>query len=156
MYRTEVIQRLGLDLTFGSAADWDLALRATEQGASFFVPEVLWLYRDHRGTISRAASARATASAISVLERHRAPTPEGERIRLDRLRVLLAMQAWKSVATDPHLAIDSMRRYDAIAGRRLEPRRLLAALLLRLPTRLRVRVHDAFVATVARSREFRS
>lgn len=156
VYRAEVIQRLGLDLTFGSAADWDLALRATEQGALFFVPEVLWLYRDHPGTISRVARARATASAISVLDSHRAPTPEGERIRLTRLRALLAMQAWKSVATDPNLAIDSLRRYDGIAGRRLEPRRLLTALLLRLPPSLRVRFHDAFVSIVTRSRALRS
>jgi GT2 family glycosyltransferase len=155
VYRTEAIQRLGLDLRFGSAADWDLALRTAEQGGVVFVPEVLWRYRDHAGTISRASSARATTAAISVLESHRAATAEGETIRLDRLRALLASQAWKSVVTDPDLATASLRRYDDLAGRRLEPRRLLSALFLRLPPRLRVRLHDIAVASVTLWRALR-
>ena len=155
VYRTDLIQRLGLDLRFGSAADWELALRATEQGATFFVPEVLWLYRDHPRTISRISSARATASAISVLESHRAPTPAGEGFRLRRLQALLASQAWKSVAADPELASFSLHRYDALAGRRLEPRRLLTKLLLRIPESLRLRLHGALVASVSRSRSLR-
>jgi glycosyltransferase involved in cell wall biosynthesis len=156
VYRTAVIRQLGIGLEFGSAADWDLALRAAERGAIFFVPEVLWLYRDHQETISRAASASANESAIAVLGSRREMTPSLEALRLSRLRTLLATQAWKSVVKDPELARASIRRYDGVAGHRLEPRRLLSGLLLQLPANVRSWLHDAAVSAVVRSRARRS
>ncbi len=155
LYRTAVIQRLGLDLACGSAADLDLALRATKQGAAYFIPEVLWLYRDHPGTISRGAGPRATAAAIKVLESHRAATVDDESLRLDQLRALLAMQAWKSVVTDPTLATESLQRFDSIEGDRLEPRRLLSRILLRFTPSLRRTLHTGLVMAVAHSRAIR-
>ena len=156
VFKTESIQQLGLDPRFGSAADWDLALRATARGASFFVPEVLWLYRDHPGTISRSTTAQALASAILVLEAHHFVGSEAEAIRLGRLRSLLAMQAWKSASTDSHLASDSLRRFDDLGGNRFEPRRVLTLLLLRAPTGLRRKLHRTFVSAVEIPRAIRS
>lgn len=156
VFRTESIRLLGLDPRFGSAADWDLALKATALGATFFVPEVLWLYRDHEGTISRATTSQARASAILVLEAHHPASPRADRVRLERLRSLLATQAWKTVATDPDLAAESVRRFDSIAGNRFEPRRLLTLLLVRAPARLRVTLHRAFVAAMETPRSIAS
>jgi hypothetical protein len=123
----------GFDPACGSAADWDLAIRIASIGPSYFVPDVLWRYRDHASSLSRLRDAAGRRDAVAVLQKHAFGDRALEELRLAILRRRLAGLAWALAATDPVAVKPVLADYVRAGGSRLSLRYLGPALLRRVP-----------------------
>jgi glycosyltransferase involved in cell wall biosynthesis len=137
LYRTNLIRSLGFDPSCGSAADWDLALRAVDLTSVWYVPRRLWSYRDHGATISRTRQQEGLRSAITVLERRSYAQPAPEDLRQRLLRRYLLRTARREVASRPDQSRCDLREYRERGGSRLALRYLVIAALSRLPGPIR-------------------
>jgi glycosyltransferase involved in cell wall biosynthesis len=136
MFRTSQLRLMGFDSACGSAADWDLALRITSMGPSFFIPDVLWHYRDHAASLSRSQDIARRRDAVAVLQKHAFPDRALEELRIATLRRRLAGLAWALAAADPVAVSPILADYLRMGGSRLSATYLGPALLRRLPRHL--------------------
>ena len=143
LYRTRLIRGLGFETSCGSAADWDLALRAADVASVWYVPGHLWSYRDHGMTISRTRQAESLRSAIIVLTRRAYQKPALESLRRSLLRRYLLRAAWGDIAARPGQARGDLRDYRANDGSRLAPKYLVIMGVSRLPGPIRRSLVDA-------------
>jgi glycosyltransferase involved in cell wall biosynthesis len=143
LYDATTIRQLRFDASCGSAADLDLALRAAERCAIWFVSDRLWRYRDHARTISRGGRLEASKSAVAVLERRRYSRPEHEGLRRAQLRRHLLVVAWLSVAGERRLARNALERYLRNGGSAVDPRFMLTLAVGLLPAGVRGFVSSA-------------
>lgn len=140
MFRASVLRVMEFDAACGSAADWDLAIRIASSGASYFVPDVLWHYRDHAASLSRQRDIASRREAVKVLEKHAFADRAVEQLRLAILRRRLAGLAWALGADDP-LAMDPvLSAYLRGGGSRLSARYLAPLALRRLPRPVAMRL----------------
>lgn len=146
MYRTKLIRSLGFDPSCGSAADWNLALRAVDIASVWYVPRHLWSYRDHGLTISRTRQQEGVRSAISVLSPRTYKRPALESLRRSLLRGYLLRAAWGAVVARPGQARCDLRDYRANGGSRLAPRYLIIAGVCGLPGPVRRTLVRAYAA----------
>ena len=101
LFRTTVLRATAFDPACGSAADWDLAIRIVSGGTSYFVPDVLWHYRDHAASLSRGRDIGRRRDAVTVLEKHAFDDPGLEALRLSLLRRRLAGLALAVAIEEP-------------------------------------------------------
>lgn len=146
LFRASVLRATAFDPTCGSAADWDLAIRIASDGSSYFVPRVLWHYRDHAESLSRVRAIARRADAVSVLEKHTFADRGLERLRLAMLRRRLIGLALALGEDDPKAMHQVLSRYLQVGGRRLSFPYLGCVVYCRLPRRiagpLRRRIDD--------------
>jgi glycosyltransferase involved in cell wall biosynthesis len=133
LFRASLLRTMPFDASCGSAADWDLAIRIASRGPSFFVPDVLWQYRDHASSLSRIQDISMRRDAVAVLQKHEFADPALEGLRLVILRRRLAGLAWALAPTDPSAVNPVLADYLRVGGRRLSIRYLGPALLRLLP-----------------------
>lgn len=133
MFRASVLRAMEFDAACGSAADWDLAIRIACSGASYFVPEILWHYRDHAASLSRLRDIASRREAVKVLEKHAFADRDAEELRLAILRRRLAGLAWALGADNPLATDPVLSEYLRAGGSRLSVRYLAPAALRRLP-----------------------
>ena len=119
LFRTTVLRATAFDPACGSAADWDLAIRIVSGGTSYFVPDVLWHYRDHAASLSRGRDIGRRRDAVTVLEKHAFDDPGLEALRLSTLRRRLAGLALAVAVDDPAAMPPVLSDYRRAGGSRL-------------------------------------
>jgi glycosyltransferase involved in cell wall biosynthesis len=136
LFRTSVLRATPFDPACGSAADWDLAMRMASTGASYYVPDVLWHYRDHARSITRVGDLARRRDAVQVLEKHGFDDRVAERLRLKILQRRLIGLAL-ALAEDDRMSMQRvLSRYLQVGGSRLAPGYLGALVIQRLPRRI--------------------
>jgi GT2 family glycosyltransferase len=133
LFRASFLRAAPFDPACGSAADWDLAIRIASSGRVYYVPEVLWHYRDHARTITRAGEIGRRRDAVTVLEKHAFEDQGAERLRLKILRRRLLGLALALAEGDPTAMRGALSRYRQLGGSRLSPGYIGALAIQRLP-----------------------
>jgi glycosyltransferase involved in cell wall biosynthesis len=136
LFRTPVIRSHPFDPNSGSASDWDLAIRVATSHPVYFVPDILWHYRDHAASLTRLRDLERRRDAVAVLEKHRFEDPRIEAIRRSLLRQRLSGLAWALATVDSAAVEPVIAAYRAAGGRRRSARYVGPLLLARLPRSL--------------------
>jgi hypothetical protein len=70
LYRRACLQEIGeYDPTLNGAEDWDMWLRIVERFEVIYVPELLYYYRQHGGSITRRLPEQVRRASFAVVER---------------------------------------------------------------------------------------
>jgi glycosyltransferase involved in cell wall biosynthesis len=134
LFRRSAFPSPVFDVAAGTAADWDLAMRAAERGAFVYAGGPFTSYRDHSRSASRRHRLAASRAAVTVLASRRYLREDLEARRVDLLGDRSMRLAMHLAPTEPDQGRELLRAYRASGGR-WTPQAVLTAVLLGVPRR---------------------